>query len=222
MHRTRSFTNRCDASRSALLIAVVLTSTACASLGHKEKQSHTFAAAGDVAQSLADETARIAFENAANDRTAATRIARQMDEQSEELRLVLSGGGVERVGEGIEVTFADGLLYSFGSDTIRADAKMNLKALAANLRKFPNTRILITGHTDATGSAVYNQELSTRRANSASAYLVAQGIDAPRLRTNGKGMLEPVATNQTNAGRKANRRIVVLISAIEKESSTTR
>jgi outer membrane protein OmpA-like peptidoglycan-associated protein len=222
MQRTRSFTNRCDASRSALLIALALASTACASLGRKEKQIVANTATGDVTLSREDEAARIALRNAADDRTAAARIERQMDEQAEELRLDLSGGGVERVGEGIEVTFADGLLFSFGSDTIRTAARENLKALAANLRKFPNTRILITGHTDASGTAAYNQDLSVRRANSAAAYLAAQGIDAQRLRANGKGKLEPIATNETNAGRKANRRIVVSISAIQKESSTTR
>ena len=124
-----------------------------------------------------------------------------------------AGAAVERVGEGIQVTFASGLLYDFDSDAIRPEAARNLQNLATSLRKYPNTELLIVGHTDALGSADYNQDLSTRRANSASSYLTTQGIGATRLRSTGKGEVEAVASNDTEAGRQVNRRIEVAIFA---------
>jgi outer membrane protein OmpA-like peptidoglycan-associated protein len=115
------------------------------------------------------------------------------------------------VGEGIQVTFASGLLYDFDSDAIRSDAAQNLQNLATSLKKYPNTSLLIVGHTDALGSTTYNQDLSTRRANSASGYLSMQGVGANRLRTSGRGEMEAVASNETEMGRQRNRRIEVAI-----------
>ena len=71
----------------------------------------------------------------------------------------------------------------------------------------------IVGHTDASGATAYNQDLSLRRANSASAYLEMQGVSAVRLFTSGRGEMEPVATNDTEFGRQTNRRIEVAIYA---------
>lgn len=134
-----------------------------------------------------------------------------MDQQAKELKVAIPGATVERVGEGIQVTFASGLLYDFDSDAIRSDAAVNLESLAASLKQYPNTNLLIVGHTDALGSSSYNQDLSTRRANSASSYLAMRGVAANRLRTTGKGETEAVATNETEAGRQRNRRIEVAI-----------
>ncbi len=117
------------------------------------------------------------------------------------------------MGEGIQVTFASGLLYDFDSDAIRPEAARNLQNLATSLRKYGNTELLIVGHTDALGSTTYNQDLSTRRANAASWYLTTQGIGSSRMRSSGRGELEAVMTNGTEAGRQANRRIEVAIFA---------
>jgi outer membrane protein OmpA-like peptidoglycan-associated protein len=138
-------------------------------------------------------------------------IGHQMDQQAKELELEIPGAVIERVGEGIQVTFASGLLYDFDSDAIRSEAGLNLRNLATSLKKYSNTELLIVGHTDALGTVAYNQDLSWRRANSASVYLTAQGVNATRVNSSGRGELEPVGSNDTEAGRQMNRRIEVAI-----------
>ena len=111
---------------------------------------------------------------------------------------------------------ASGLLYDFDSDVVRPTAAENLTSLAASLKKYPNTELLIVGHTDALGSTTYNQDLSTRRASSASEYLMTRSISTIRVHWSGKGELEPLATNETEAGRQLNRRVEVAIFATDK------
>ena len=136
-----------------------------------------------------------------------------MDQQAKQIQQNVPGATVARVGEGIAVTFASGLLYDFDSDVVRPDAAQNLRALAASLTQYPNTDLLIVGHTDAVGTGEYNQTLSERRAAAAAKYLVAQGVDRARLRAVGRGETEPIAANDTEAGRQANRRIEIAIVA---------
>ncbi len=212
--------------RSAVLVAVALASTACASASRKEKGAAIGAAAGaaigGVIGNQTGSTARGAIIGAVVGGTAGAIIGHQMDQQAKELKLEIPGAIVERVGEGIQVTFASGLLYDFDSDVIRSTAAENLRNLAVSLKKYPNTDLLIVGHTDALGSTSYNQDLSTRRANSASQYLVTQGVSSIRTRTSGKGELEALATNETEAGRQLNRRIEVAIYAGEKARTASR
>jgi outer membrane protein OmpA-like peptidoglycan-associated protein len=138
-----------------------------------------------------------------------------MDQQAKELSQNIKGATVERVGEGIEVTFASGLLFAFDSDSIQAAAGTNLRELASSLQKYPDSQLLIVGHTDNVGDDSYNQALSQRRSNSAATYLAAQGVARTRLAATGKGESEPVATNETDAGRQKNRRVEVAIYASE-------
>jgi outer membrane protein OmpA-like peptidoglycan-associated protein len=119
------------------------------------------------------------------------------------------------VGEGIQVTFASGVLFDFDSDRVRSDAAINLNELANSLQKFPNSDILIVGHTDSRGDDAYNMNLSLRRANSALAYLQTRGVPASRIRTSGRGEAEPVASNATEAGMQQNRRVEIAIYASE-------
>jgi outer membrane protein OmpA-like peptidoglycan-associated protein len=212
--------------RSALLVGVALAATACASASRKEKGAAIGAAAGaaigGVIGNNTGSTARGAIIGAVVGGTAGAIIGHQMDQQAKELKVEIPGAIVERVGEGIQVTFASGLLYDFDSDVIRPTAAENLKTLAASLKKYPNTDLLIVGHTDALGSTSYNQDLSTRRASSAAQYLSTQGVSSSRLRTSGKGELEPLATNDTEAGRQLNRRIEVAIYANDKARTASR
>jgi outer membrane protein OmpA-like peptidoglycan-associated protein len=94
------------------------------------------------------------------------------------------------------VTFASGILYDYDSDAIRPSAAVNLQALATSLKKHGDTELLIVGHTDAMGSSAYNQDLSTRRADSAFRYLGVEGISLGRMSTAGRGELEAVASNE--------------------------
>ena len=212
---TKSCTTLAYTLRSSALVAFALASTACASLGNKEKGAVIGAAGGAVVGGVignqTGSTARGAIIGAVVGGTAGAVIGHQMDQQAKELKLDIPGAIVERVGEGIQVTFASGLLYDFDSDAIRSESAINLTNLATSLKKYPNTTLLIVGHTDALGSTVYNQDLSTRRASSASTYLTTQGVVSTRVHTSGRGELESLASNETEAGRQKNRRIEVAI-----------
>jgi outer membrane protein OmpA-like peptidoglycan-associated protein len=116
------------------------------------------------------------------------------------------------VGEGIQVTFASGLLFDYDSDVIKGDARDNLDQLADNLAQYDDSELMIVGHADATGSESYNQDLSERRAYAAQRYLSSRGVTRP-IRTLGRGELEPIASNETEAGRAKNRRVEVAIYA---------
>jgi outer membrane protein OmpA-like peptidoglycan-associated protein len=142
-------------------------------------------------------------------------IGAEMDKQAKELKQNIPGARVERVGEGIAVTFASGLLYDFDSDVVRPEARSNLRNLAKSLSKYPGSDLLIVGHTDQVGAASYNQSLSERRAAAAANFLVTEGVRRTRLATRGMGETEPLADNDTEAGRQANRRVEVAIYASE-------
>src|SRR3990172_5531783 len=110
------------------------------------------AAVGGVVGNQTGSTARGAIIGAVVGGAAGAIIGHQMDQQAKELAVEIPGAAVERVGEGIQVTFASGLLFDFDSDAIRSDAGANLRTLAASLKKYGNTDLLIVGHTDALGS----------------------------------------------------------------------
>ena len=204
---------------TALLVAGAFGATACASMNKKQEGAVIGAAAGGaiggVIGNQTGSTAKGAIIGAVIGGTAGAIIGHQMDQQAKELSQTIKGATVERVGEGINVTFASGLLFAFNSDEIQSTAGENLKELAASLNRYPDSQLLIVGHTDNVGDDAYNQGLSERRANSAAAYLAAQGVARTRVATSGKGEAEPVATNDTDAGRQQNRRVEVAIYASE-------
>jgi outer membrane protein OmpA-like peptidoglycan-associated protein len=96
---------------------------------------------------------------------------------------------------------------------LKPDAQTNLQGLAASLQKNPETNIMIVGHTDNTGSASHNMDLSIRRAGAVKSYITAQGVNPARLSTKGMGATEPIADNTTVDGRAQNRRVEIVISA---------
>lgn len=202
-----------------VVAATVVSFAACSSLSRTEKGAiigaGTGAAVGGVIGRNNGSTAKGAIIGAAVGGVVGGIIGRQMDKQAQELAQNIPGATVERVGEGIQVTFASGLLFDFDSDRVRAEAATNLRNLAASLDKYPNTDLLIVGHTDSVGSDSYNMSLSDRRARAAADYLAAQNVARARLRTAGRGETEPVATNDTDAGRGQNRRVEVAIYASE-------
>ena len=172
-------------------------------------------AVGAVVGSAAGSTAKGAIIGAAVGGAAGAIIGRQMEKQAEELASDLENAKVEQVGEGVLVTFDSGLLFDFDSDVVKGAAADNLTSLASSLQKYPQSEVLIVGHTDAQGSDSYNQTLSERRSAAARAYLVSRGIDPSRIRTTGRGEVEPVASNDSDAGRQQNRRVEVAIFASE-------
>lgn len=171
------------------------------------------AVVGGVIGKVAGSTAKGAIIGAVVGGAAGAIIGAQMDKQAKEMEQTVEGAKVERVGEGIQVTFDSGLLFDFDSNVLREEAKTNLRAMAVSLGKYPDTNLLILGHTDQLGTEAYNQGLSERRANAAASYLISQGVSGARLGTKGLGETEPVASNETEAGRQANRRVEVAIYA---------
>lgn len=143
-------------------------------------------------------------------------IGREMDKQAEELERDLKQAEVERVGEGIKVTFASGLLFEINKSSLNAMAKSNLDSLAKTLNKYPETEIVIDGHTDDTGEEKYNMKLSLERANTVQAYLQNKGVNTNRIVTRGFGESLPKSDNTTEAGRTENRRVEIGIVANEK------
>ena len=198
-------------------LAALVSVSACASLNKKESGAiigaTTGAAVGAAVGNANGSTAKGAIIGAAVGGVAGAVIGHQMDQQAKEIKQNIPGAIVERVGEGLQVTFASGLLFDFDSDVLRADARTNLSTFAKSLDKYPGTDVLIVGHTDNKGTDTYNASLSSRRAAAAENYLASQGVTRTRLRSTGRGETEPMATNDTDAGRQQNRRVEVAIFA---------
>ena len=209
-----------------LLVATAVTLGACASLNNKEKGGIIGATGGAVVGGAIGNangsTAKGAILGAVVGGAAGMIIGHQMDKQAAELKQNIPGAVVERVGEGIQVTFASGLLFDFDSDVVRSEARTNLRNLATSLDKYPGSELLIAGHTDSVGTAAYNLGLSQRRAEAAASFLASQGVARPRLSSRGLGETEPVAPNETDAGRTKNRRVEVAIYAGEAQRAAAK
>ncbi len=147
---------------------------------------------------------------------AGAHIGNYMDQQAAEMEKDLEGARIERVGEGIIITFDSGLLFPVNEATLQPAARANLDNLARILAKYDDTNVMVNGHTDATGSNEYNQMLSVRRAETVTETLVAMSIARQRLIINGFGETQPIATNDTEAGRAQNRRVEIAIYANDK------
>lgn len=143
-------------------------------------------------------------------------IGRRMDKQAAELQRDMANAKVERVGEGIKITFDSGILFDTNSSALRPASQADVAKLAATLQKYSDTNVLIEGHTDNTGTDAINQPLSERRAQAVANSLTAQEVASSRISTKGLGSTDPVADNTTAEGRQANRRVEVAIFANDK------
>ena len=143
-------------------------------------------------------------------------IGAKMDKQAKAIKETLPGAEVERVGEGIRVTMKENMVnFGFDSSNLTAAAKANLDKLAQVLVENPDTNINIYGHTDSKGTYSYNLSLSDRRAGAVKSYLLAKGVSSSRMIASGVGEADPIATNDTDAGRAQNRRVEFAITANE-------
>ena len=139
-----------------------------------------------------------------------------MDKQAAKIREDLEGAKVERVGEGILITFDSGILFDIDSYALKPATQTNAKKLAGTLNKYDDTEVNVLGHTDNTGTDKYNLSLSKKRATAVKDYLVAQDVASSRMSTQGYGETDPIATNETVEGRQLNRRVEIVIVANEK------
>lgn len=116
-----------------------------------------------------------------------------------------------RTDEGIQVTLASDVSFAINSSFLNEGAKGELDKLAKALEAYPGVSLVVEGHTDATGTADYNLQLSEKRAVSVRDYLVTKGISKDRFTVKGFGQSQPIAPNNTAEGRKQNRRVEIII-----------
>jgi len=203
-----------------LIVCVALWSANCASWSKTAKGGAIGAAGGAAVGGLigaaAGNTLAGALVGAAVGGAAGAIIGHYMDKQAAEMRKDLEGAKVERVGEGIKITFDSGLLFDVDKYDLREPSRQNLTKLAVILNKYPDTNILIEGHTDSTGTRDHNLTLSDSRAKSVADYLAAQNVKAPRFTVKGYGPDQPVSDNGTVDGRQKNRRVDLAIMANDK------
>lgn len=208
-----------------LLVCLIVWSSSCSSItknmGKKEKTGAAVGgAAGAVAGAVigkgAAGTIVGALLGAAVGGAAGAYIGNRMDKQAAEIKQEVKGAEVERVGEGIRITFDSGLLFDIDKYDLNETSRQNLNNLAGILIKYPDTNILIEGHTDSTGTREHNLDLSERRARAVAHYLAGLNVASSRFSIMGYGPDQPVAANDTAEGRQKNRRVELAVMANEK------
>ncbi|NIK91853.1 OmpA family protein [Mangrovimonas sp. CR14] len=145
-------------------------------------------------------------------------IGNKMDKQAQRIEDEIPGAQVERVDNGIVVTFDEnsGVYFDTNKYNINSASQVTLDKLSNVLKEYPDTNVLVVGHTDSTGDASYNMTLSKNRANSVRDYFVSQGLSSSRFTTNWFGETQPMYDNGTSEGRSKNRRVNLAILPNEK------
>ncbi|MEZ5772016.1 MAG: OmpA family protein [Defluviimonas denitrificans] len=140
-------------------------------------------------------------------------IGHNLDRQAAELQAELNDSRIRVVNEGnqLRVVMPNGILFATDSAAVQGSIQNDLYTVADNLNRYPNTRVEVVGHTDNTGSAAYNQDLSERRAAAVASILRSAGVSGGRIASYGRGESMPVASNLTADGQAQNRRVEILI-----------
>lgn len=204
----------------SLVIVLVFGTLSCSSMSRTTKGAATGAAVGGVVGGVighqSGNTAAGAIIGAAVGGAAGAYIGNYMDKQAEEIQRDLEGARVERIGEGIKITFDSGLLFDVDKAALKPASEENLASLAVILNKYDDTEILLEGHTDATGSEEHNLNLSRSRSQSVANYLAGHQVKETRFTIMGYGEAQPIAGNESAEGRALNRRVEVAIYANDK------
>lgn len=137
------------------------------------------------------------------------------DKQEEELRKQMQGTGVEvqRQGDDLKLVMPGNITFATGSSSVSSQAEWTLGTVAESLKKYPGSNVEVSGHTDNVGSLASNNELSQARAISVAKILVGQGVEKSRVQVFGAGPTQPIASNSTEEGRQANRRVEIKLRA---------
>lgn len=203
-----------------LVLALATSGVGCGNMSNTQKGAAGGAAAGAAIGGIighqSGNTAVGAIIGAAVGGAAGGVIGHYMDKQAAEMQKDLEGAKIERVGEGIKITFDSGLLFDTNKAELKPASKTNLTNLATILNKYPDTNILLEGHTDSQGTEEWNLDLSKLRAQSVENYLAGQQVMETRFTVMGYGESQPIATNDTADGRAQNRRVEVAIYANDK------
>ena len=203
-----------------LIVSFLAVTMGCAEWNRTQKGAVIGAGAGGAAGGLigaaTGHTVAGILIGAAVGGAAGAIIGNYMDKQAAEIERDIEGAKVERIGEGIKITFSSGILFDVDQSNLKDQYKGELSELSRILNKYDDTNIMLAGHTDSTGSEDYNLKLSQKRADSVANYLASQNVNSARFTTEGYGETQPVATNDTEAGRAQNRRVEVAIWANDK------
>jgi outer membrane protein OmpA-like peptidoglycan-associated protein len=141
-------------------------------------------------------------------------VGQYLDRQERDLEASLAGTGaeVERQGDQLLVTMPSQVTFATDSAQIQPQFYNALNSVAQTLQQYPSSYVDIVGHTDNTGEDAYNQQLSDTRARAVADYLISRGVNPARIAAYGQGESQPVASNDTETGRQANRRVEVVIT----------
>lgn len=208
--------------RKLIIVALSTTMLAACQQGagyQQNPKTYQGAAAGAALGGLAGsmESSEYAAAGAALGALAGGAVGQYMDRQEQAMRQQMQGTGVEvhRQGDDILLNMPNSITFGFDSSTVRPEFNNTLSNLAGVLNQYPQTKIDVIGHTDSVGSDAYNQNLSEQRAQAVANKLRDYGVASQRLYVLGRGESQPVASNDTEAGRAQNRRVEVRISPIQ-------
>lgn len=196
-----------------VIVAAAVTLAGCAGMSNQGKGTAIGAAAGALVGGLVSNNVGAVLLGAAIGGAAGNLIGKEMDKQARELKQAVPTAEVQRVGEGINLTFDSGLMFPINSAVLSDSYKGDLAAAAEVLKKYPDTNILVEGHTDDTGTDAINNPLSQKRAQAVSSYLASQGVAPGRLDTKWFGSAQPKFPNDSEANRAKNRRVELAIYA---------
>jgi len=216
-------------ARTALAVALALGLSACVTnpeTGERTISKTAIGAVGgavggyllgDIIGGRNDRTEKIV--GAGIGAVAGAGIGYYLDQQERELRQQTAGTGIDvvRDGDSLYLNMPSHVTFAVDSSNIQPGFRQTLNEVAATLVRYESTYVDVYGHTDSTGSDSYNQALSERRAVSVSNYLSANGVNPARLATRGFGESQPIATNATEEGRAANRRVEIRIVPITQD-----
>ena len=136
-----------------------------------------------------------------------------LDRQEAELRGQLGANvGIVNNGQNLVVTLPQDILFAVDSTSLTGALQNDLFSVAASLNRYPDTTVNVIGHTDNTGAASYNQDLSQRRAQAVASVLINAGVAPQRIRSIGRGEDAPISSNLTPEGRQQNRRVEIIIT----------
>lgn len=209
--------------------ALLLSTTACVTnpeTGEREFPTRTAIGAGlgavggyllgDLIGGRRDRTERIV--GVGIGALAGGAIGQYMDRQEQELKRRTEGSGVvvERQGDELLLTMPSGITFAHDRSDVQPQFRPVLNEIAETLSNYPSTMIDIHGHTDSTGTAAYNQDLSERRARAVANYLISQGVQSVRIGTQGHGESQLlISPEQNEADRQANRRVEIRVVPVQ-------
>jgi outer membrane protein OmpA-like peptidoglycan-associated protein len=221
-------------SKSMMMVAAVLIFISCTTtqkMSKKDKGVAIGSAGGAVIGGILgnnigkkSNTALGAIIGAVVGGVAGGVIGNKMDRQAEVIKAEIPGAEVTRVGEGINVTFNEnnpdgskaGVYFGTELYNINSNSKLALDKLTKIFTDYPETNILIEGHTDNSGTSAYNETLSKNRANAVGSYLRSTSIASSRLTIKWYGESQPKVDNSSASNMAENRRVEFAITANDK------